>query len=200
MNENMVFWHTPENAVVPQCIDAVVVDDKGILRGGYSGETLEELSLRYRDPKICSMTEYSKMHENALRSDPVSCTEDEFIQALECLPPTGWKITGNVESFKMSERFSGSMTRIYVRSGSKYWSFMDRIDLSHDEIIMRVVKTRHMLCPCCGGRTIGRQWHNQDTGYGLCKNCIDYCTPRIGEDSMKSVYGVRGVHYDLPED
>jgi hypothetical protein len=31
---------------------------------------------------------------------------------------------------------------------------------------------RWLLCSCCGAETRGRQWHNRDTGYGLCVSCI----------------------------
>lgn len=58
--------------------------------------------------------------------------------------------------------------------------------------------TRRLTCCCCGATTIGRQWHNRDTGYGLCTNCIDLCSRGESADSMRSNYGDRGVHYDIP--
>lgn len=59
-----------------------------------------------------------------------------------------------------------------------------------------------MSCPCCGAYTRGRQWHNRDTGYGLCVACIPFCmeqAERHGE-SMGDLYGIRGVHYDVQEE
>lgn len=54
---------------------------------------------------------------------------------------------------------------------------------------------KSLLCPCCGGRTRGRQWFNQDAGTGLCESCIEFCTPRV--DDMARTYGIRGYHYDV---
>lgn len=58
---------------------------------------------------------------------------------------------------------------------------------------------KSLTCCCCGNGTSGRQWHNRDHGYGLCKDCVDYCARSEDEASMKSCYGIRGIHYDLPE-
>lgn len=57
---------------------------------------------------------------------------------------------------------------------------------------------RRMLCSCCGAETQGRQWHNRDTGYGLCRSCIEFCHRKETPASFRSLYGDRGVHYDLP--
>lgn len=64
-------------------------------------------------------------------------------------------------------------------------------------------KIRWLRCACCGSGTRGRQWPNQDTGFGLCASCGDWipATDRSGEytpEGMRRTYGVRGVHYDIP--
>lgn len=56
---------------------------------------------------------------------------------------------------------------------------------------------RRMLCSCCGAETIGRQWHNRDTGWGLCVDCIDRCHRGETEESFSRLYGERGVHFDI---
>lgn len=58
---------------------------------------------------------------------------------------------------------------------------------------------QHLICCCCGAETRGRQWHNRDTGYGLCDRCIDLCRRKMTAADMQSCYGIRGVHYDLPD-
>ena len=61
--------------------------------------------------------------------------------------------------------------------------------------------TRSLTCSCCGNGTTGRQWHNRDTGYGLCPLCADRLSalPHIGgEDTatyMLDCYGRAGYHY-----
>jgi hypothetical protein len=57
---------------------------------------------------------------------------------------------------------------------------------------------RHLLCSCCGGVTRGRQWSNRDDGYGLCVFCIDFCSRNETPERFQSLYGVRGVHFDVP--
>ncbi len=58
---------------------------------------------------------------------------------------------------------------------------------------------RNLSCACCGAPTRGRQWHNRDTGYGLCSNCVDYCARGETAESFERCYGLRGIHFDLKE-
>lgn len=53
---------------------------------------------------------------------------------------------------------------------------------------------RRMTCTCCGAYYRGRQWWNQDTGFGLGDCCVKYCgvAPDGGESSC---YGVPGIHF-----
>lgn len=60
-------------------------------------------------------------------------------------------------------------------------------------------KPRRLICCCCGAETIGRQWHNRDTGYGLCVDCIDFCASGDDTETMHGRYGERGIHYDILE-
>lgn len=62
---------------------------------------------------------------------------------------------------------------------------------------------RRLTCTCCGARTYGRQWWNQDAGYGLCRGCAPRCLEAENRDKAPgdpSFYGLRGVHYDCPEE
>ena len=55
---------------------------------------------------------------------------------------------------------------------------------------------RYLTCCCCGAGTEGEQWHNRDTGYGLCLSCADWIEGRgMSSEDMQSAYGTRGVHY-----
>lgn len=62
---------------------------------------------------------------------------------------------------------------------------------------------RTLTCCCCGGTSRGRQWFNQDMGYGLCPSCGDWIPSRPGHqmtaDDMERTYGKRGVHWDVTE-
>lgn len=59
---------------------------------------------------------------------------------------------------------------------------------------------RAKLCACCGARTAPlTQFHNQDTGYGLCASCADWIEEREGSDYLARCYGKRGVHIETQE-
>lgn len=54
---------------------------------------------------------------------------------------------------------------------------------------------RALTCCCCGGVTQGRQFHNQDNGFGLGGCCVAYVKPRV--EDLARTYGIDGVHYNL---
>ncbi len=56
---------------------------------------------------------------------------------------------------------------------------------------------RRLTCCCCGESTLGRQWWNRDTGFGLCVTCIPLCGRKETPESFQELYGIRGVHYDV---
>lgn len=58
-------------------------------------------------------------------------------------------------------------------------------------------RIRGLRCTCCGSYAKGHQFHNQDTGYGLCNDCIDYCGRHFDVTGFQRTYGLRGVHYDI---
>jgi hypothetical protein len=132
-----VFYTPASGQLVPRVIDSVVLID-GEERGACSRETLAELAKRYPTVTVGDLDEVSRIKEEMMRSDPEPCTEEQFWEALECLPPLNWVRAGGGESFKMAERLSGRMTTIYARSGSTYWSFVDCDDLTHAAIMAKV--------------------------------------------------------------
>lgn len=54
---------------------------------------------------------------------------------------------------------------------------------------------QRLLCACCGSVTFGRQWWNQDSGYGLCEVCGDRLPSKVQD--MAFTYGYRNVHYAI---
>lgn len=64
--------------------------------------------------------------------------------------------------------------------------------------------TKDKTCSCCGGYA-GKfqQWHNRDTGYGICVKCSDWMAERWPSENQANLYGQAGVHraystYDYP--
>lgn len=58
----------------------------------------------------------------------------------------------------------------------------------------RAKPIKWMECTCCGRFYYGRQWWNQDHGYGLGDCCVRYCgvDPAAGPNPC---YGVPGIHF-----
>jgi len=59
---------------------------------------------------------------------------------------------------------------------------------------------RRLTCCCCGAATRGRQWHNRDTGFGLCAWCAGWIIGRgMDREEFRRCYGTRGIHFDVVE-
>ena len=58
---------------------------------------------------------------------------------------------------------------------------------------------QHMNCAVCGAYAgLFQQWHNRDTGYGVCKDCVTWLTEKrnVGPEELKQNYGIAGVNYE----
>lgn len=58
---------------------------------------------------------------------------------------------------------------------------------------------KRLSCACCGTLFRGRQWFNQDTGYGLCDRCVRFVGASPEEGVEDESYGVAGIHFLIPE-
>lgn len=118
-------------------IDAAV-DRAGVLVGQFSGETLEQIRLRYPGAALGEWDDVYAETEASCKTEPAEITEDKFLKALNVLPPIRWTQRSDSESFKISERLYGSITAIYARVGNRFYTFSDNISLPHDDIICRI--------------------------------------------------------------
>ena len=59
---------------------------------------------------------------------------------------------------------------------------------------------RHMECCVCGDDAGRFEQHwNRDTGYGICRKCVDWVRSRGETDAeILDLYGVEGVNYAAP--
>lgn len=64
---------------------------------------------------------YHQPYLNSLQEDFVHTTEEDFQEALECLPPAIWARDGNREFFFAGEAFTGDLHYCYVRLGNIYY-------------------------------------------------------------------------------
>lgn len=119
-------------ATVPMVID-VINPETGT--GAYGGKRIEDYANEYTDVRVVTFEEYDALHEQAWRQAPQRITRQDYIDALEVLPPSGWVHGEGNESFKCCERLSGKMTNIYARIGDTYYQMVDAITMRHADII-----------------------------------------------------------------
>lgn len=67
-----------------------------------------------------------------------------------------------------------------------------QLQTQHADMTSPVLRLR---CCCCGKLFQGRQFYNQDIGYGLGDCCVEHVTPRV--EDVARTYGVSGVHYGI---
>lgn len=103
----------------------------------YGRQTEEQIRVRYPDALRLGFDDAILAKENALIDAPVEISEERFVEALEVLPPNQWRTIGDEESFKMCEHLSGAVTRIYARLGKRFFSFNDRFNLPHEQVIAK---------------------------------------------------------------
>lgn len=58
---------------------------------------------------------------------------------------------------------------------------------------------RWLECTCCGEGYQGRQWWNQDCGYGLGDCCVETCGASTTPGVESVCYGVAGIHFLVPQ-
>lgn len=111
-----------------QPIDAVRVDAEGRLVGFHSGKTQAQLQVEIGlEIKIAGAETFEELRDAYYTTAPEQITESDFLDALNVLPPMRWGRWLGVESFRISELYSGNITTIYARTpDGQYWKFRDR--------------------------------------------------------------------------
>ena len=143
-NLRLVFVALPATSdSYPQLIDTAYMDAEGVLRGQYSGKNGAELAAEYKAEgrmKLMRMCDFDKLHDEALRTDPEEITEADYDEALNVLPPMKWHHLLGVESFRMSEFYSGHITTIYAKCQGRYWKFRDDAYMQTADLVAKVHK------------------------------------------------------------
>ncbi len=85
--------------------------------------------------------------EDAAKTEPAEIDEEAFQYGLNVLPPARWHVEVSRESFKISERLTGAITAIYVRLGTRYFTFNDDIRKPHEACCARVLASHAYADP-----------------------------------------------------
>lgn len=97
-----------------------------------------DVKCEYPDAELLHVDTVMELQDRAYTSPyAFPITQQEFKDALECLPPVDWKRFSRHESFKLSERYSGNITTIYVRIDDEYFKFKDQISMPHLDCVDR---------------------------------------------------------------
>lgn len=78
---------------------------------------------------------------------PEEITEERFLEMLNILPPVSWTSDHHGESFKIVERLAGRITTIYVRLGTRHFTFSDNIRTPHAECCRRAAASIQKSAP-----------------------------------------------------
>lgn len=136
-NQERVFYVPATDDRAPCTIDTIGPDG----RGKFGGRTLDEIRKEYPTAIECSIDTAIERDQDYWRTDPIEITEADYWEMLEILPPVSWVQRHGSESFKMSERTSGSITGIYCQIGDRFFTFQDVIYMKHDHIIEKVINS-----------------------------------------------------------
>ena len=111
-------------------------------RSFWGGETFEELQQRGAvSPAalVLPWLEAERLHNEADRAryctgaEPISA--ERFEEMLNCLPPERWWMGAGAESFRLSERLTGSIASFFLRIGPAYWQINEDQGTTHDELV-----------------------------------------------------------------
>lgn len=123
-------------------IDSAYQNEAGEWVSHIHRKNLMQMRDEHPDVVLGNLDEWIEADEKRLISAPEEITEAAWWEALEVLPPESWQNSGGGESFVMMEYYSGRITRIYVRLGKRYCSFLDVANLPH---LDRLAKARTLL-------------------------------------------------------
>jgi len=110
--------------------------------GRYSRKNIDELKAESAtDIVLLSLEGAIKRVEDAWVSQPIIINEEEWHEALGCLPPLKRQGDEDTESFRMSEPYTASVHATYVRVGQRYFCWRERLNTTHSELLAKVRAT-----------------------------------------------------------
>tara|TARA_R110002072_G_scaffold273239_5_gene433970 strand:- start:7581 stop:7997 length:417 start_codon:yes stop_codon:yes gene_type:complete len=77
-------------------------------------------------------------HHKSLITKPRRIPSERWWDMLEILPPCRWHVVGSFEVFHVSERLTGNLVSWFANRGSDYFEFVDRDNLTDDEIALKL--------------------------------------------------------------
>lgn len=104
----------------------------------HSGQMLVELQIDYPGAVLGDEESFLIDQERAYATEPVQTTAARYEAALSGRRILECRADAAGESFKLADLETGNMTRIFVRWGGRYWTYIGLATLPHQLVIRRV--------------------------------------------------------------
>ena len=125
---NLMFLIVNENyEYAESTLTGGTVDYSGYLINGTGPNLSIEDYIKVKGIKnweVLTWDEFYPKHKEAMAAkylhSAIAITEEEYDDALNCLPPMQWIQNGVFETFMMSEYLTGDITAQYGKKGEKY--------------------------------------------------------------------------------
>ena len=114
--------------------NAVTIIDKETLICPWSGQTKEDLLAEDPDLQFLEWPEFSEKVDRNTVTEPQEITQEQFLEALNCLPPLNWYLTASFECFHMSEFLVSHYTATYARSNGRFFMWTDTVHVTPQQI------------------------------------------------------------------
>lgn len=131
-------------------IQTTAYNDNGTIRCRFSGylnnlekdQTVEEY-LKANPGFECLpfdtvLEEIHTVQDRKLLTEWKEINEDEWMDALECLPPQKWQTVDGVNIFRMCEYTTGNITSHYARTEERYFTASRRITQSYEDMAKEI--------------------------------------------------------------
>lgn len=83
---------------------------------------------------------YWQQREKLAYTDLSEITLTQFMDAIALMYPKDWQGDAHFESFKLAEMVCGDVTDIYAKVGDRYFTFRDKVTMTHAAIVNRITK------------------------------------------------------------
>lgn len=126
----------------PWILDDVRVRADGVNVSALNGYTIEQIKAKYPGAILTTLEAATAAIQALCKTVPCPISAIDFYYARTVLTNYDGYRDSDAESFKLKEHIDGRIARIYARSGTSFWKFEDDYAMSHDDIIIRVERTK----------------------------------------------------------
>ena len=121
--------------------NAVTIIDKETLICPWTKQTKEDLLAEDPTLEFLEWEEFSKRVDQNTVTEPKEITQEQFLEALNCLPPLNWYLTASFECFHMSEFLVSHYTATYARSKGRFFMWTDTVHTTPPQIKEKLFKS-----------------------------------------------------------